>query len=157
MDKRYKELVEYAKRHGNCLVPKRYADNPELGNWVATQRQEYRKMQNNQVSIMNKKRQQLLDTIFFDWGGKQKLRAKWDRRYKELAEYAKRHGDCLVPNKYADNPGLGCWVSTQRTAYKKRINGKPSSLTQEHVDLLIRIGFVWDGQTSFSKKKRKEK
>ncbi|KAL7568634.1 hypothetical protein ACA910_022732 [Epithemia clementina (nom. ined.)] len=152
-EKQYKELVEYAKRHGNCLVPKRYADNPQLGVWVSKQRQEYRKMKkNNQVSSMNKERQQRLDMIGFDWDGKHSFSAKWETRYNELAEYVKRHGDCLVPYCYVDNHELGRWVSRQRTAYKKRINGKPSSLTQVQVDLLERIGFVWDSRASFSKK-----
>ena len=28
------ELVEYKSKHGDCMVPKRYKENPSLGNWV---------------------------------------------------------------------------------------------------------------------------
>lgn len=27
------QLQEYADRHGHCIVPKRYKENPSLGNW----------------------------------------------------------------------------------------------------------------------------
>ena len=31
-------LVAYKAKHGHCLVPKRYAEDPRLGTWVETQR-----------------------------------------------------------------------------------------------------------------------
>jgi len=31
-------LIEYKDQHGNTLVPKRYNNNPQLGNWVQNQR-----------------------------------------------------------------------------------------------------------------------
>ena len=37
------ELEEYKKKHGNCLVPRRYEESPSLGNFVNKQRQSYRK------------------------------------------------------------------------------------------------------------------
>ena len=37
------ELIEFKREHGNCNVPQRYDANPQLGNWVMTQRQAFKK------------------------------------------------------------------------------------------------------------------
>ena len=37
------ELEEFQQENGHCLVPKRYQNNPSLGNWVNKQRQNYRR------------------------------------------------------------------------------------------------------------------
>ena len=47
------ELEEYKKKHGNCLVPRRYEENPSLGNFVNKQRQSYRKFLMGEKSSMN--------------------------------------------------------------------------------------------------------
>ena len=39
----------------------------------------------------------------------QKLQAKWDEMYKRLLKFKEKHGHCLVPNRYADDPQLGSW------------------------------------------------
>ncbi len=47
------ELEEYKKKHGNCLVPRRYEENPSLGNFVNKQRQSYRKYLLGEKSSIN--------------------------------------------------------------------------------------------------------
>ena len=37
-EKRLVELRTYKDRHGDCKVPSRYPDNPQLGQWVTNQR-----------------------------------------------------------------------------------------------------------------------
>jgi hypothetical protein len=37
------ELAAYKSEHGDCMVPKRYKENPSLGNFVNKQRQLHRK------------------------------------------------------------------------------------------------------------------
>lgn len=69
--------------------------------------------------------------------------AKWDAMYHHLISYKKKHNDCLVPNRYKLMPQLGSWVSTQRRHYKQKQIGKDTPLTQERLDLLSKIGFVW--------------
>lgn len=69
--------------------------------------------------------------------------AKWDLMYHHLNEYKTKHNNCLVPNRYKELPQLGSWVSTQRRQYKLRKSGEDSPLTQERIDLLTKIGFVW--------------
>jgi len=47
------ELEEYKMKYGDCLVPRRYEDNPSLGNFVNKQRQSYRKFVMGEKSSMN--------------------------------------------------------------------------------------------------------
>ena len=35
---RWHELLEYKKKHGNCVVPSNYKANPQLALWVKRQR-----------------------------------------------------------------------------------------------------------------------
>lgn len=70
--------------------------------------------------------------------------SKWKKMFELLCDYKKDHGNCLVPNRYKPFPQLGRWVSTQRRHYKALQAGQDSNLmTQEHIDSLESIGFVW--------------
>ncbi|KAL7505829.1 hypothetical protein ACHAXN_003267 [Cyclotella atomus] len=66
----------------------------------------------------------------------------------QLAEYRKRHGDCDVPLKYPANPCLGTFVNRQRTEYRKMLAKKPSSMTNEKIEELNKLGFTWDVRES---------
>lgn len=39
---RFRELVAFREENGDCLVPRSYAQNQQLSNWVANQRTHYR-------------------------------------------------------------------------------------------------------------------
>ncbi|KAL7536036.1 hypothetical protein ACHAXR_006878 [Thalassiosira sp. AJA248-18] len=52
-------------------------------------------------------------------------------------------GDCNVPLKYPDYPGLGNFVNRQRTEYRKLLQGKASSMTASKIQQLDRVGFIW--------------
>ena len=73
------------------------------------------------------------------------LQEKWDEMFERLVEYKKIHGNCLVPNRYSDDPALGAWVSTQRRQYKVLRSGTSQStpMTPERALRLASIGFVW--------------
>lgn len=97
----------------------------------------------NERSSMSPDRLAALQSIGFVWA-KRKGQATWDNKYHELLEYRAWHGDCLIPTKYAKNPALGRWVSTQREHYKMWKAGDPKSkMTFEKARLLDGIGFVW--------------
>lgn len=38
-----------------------------------------------------------------------KLQKKWDEMYRRLLIFREKHGHCLVPNRYVDDPQLGSW------------------------------------------------
>ena len=78
---------------------------------------------------------------------------QWKQRLKELKTYKKKHGDCLVPARYKHNRKLGKWVYTQRLQYKKWLKGESAFITQERIDQLNEIDFVWDAR--FERKSNK--
>ena len=57
-----------------------------------------------------------------------------------LQAYKAEHGDCNVParSKTEDGFRLGSWCSKRRKDYKK------SRLSEERIDALEALGFVWD-------------
>lgn len=62
----------------------------------------------------------------------------------DLQHYRAKHdGDCNVPQKYVEYPGLGHFVNRQRSAYKKLKEGKSSSMTAMKIQQLDSVNFVW--------------
>lgn len=68
---------------------------------------------------------------------------KWQMHFAELVRFKKVHNHCLVPYAHASNPELARWVKRQRYQHYLYREGKPSCMTQERIDMLDRIGFVW--------------
>jgi len=63
----FEELMEYKEKHGDCLVPRMYEGNRNLGNWVHTQRQVYRNKRKAKTTRMTEEHQHKLDEIGFVW------------------------------------------------------------------------------------------
>ena len=63
----FEELIEYKKKHGNCLVPSEYKGNPKLGRWVSAQRKMYHDTKKGKSIRMTKERQHNLEGIGFVW------------------------------------------------------------------------------------------
>jgi len=71
---------------------------------------------------------------------------RWDQMFERLVEFKKLHGHCLVPNRYANDPSLGAWVSTQRRHYKILTSGRTDLTTPmnaERASRLANLGFAW--------------
>lgn len=56
------------------------------------------------------------------------LGSAFARKLVELEEYKEKHGDCLVPRRYEENPSLGNFVNKQRQSYRKFLKGEKSSM-----------------------------
>ena len=141
---RYEELEDYAKLHGDCMVPQKYPEKPELGKWVNDQRREYKRWKEGKLNrYFTEERIRLLEEIGFDWDP---LKSAWMERYHELVEYAKLHGNCLVPRNYPDKPELGRWVNRQRCLYKQFQEGRSCGMTEERIAMLEHVGFVWNAR-----------
>jgi hypothetical protein len=51
----------------------------------------------------------------------------------------------MVPHKHKPNPSLGTWVDTQRRRYRTFLQTpSKSTLTQQHVNQLLEVGFVFE-------------
>jgi hypothetical protein len=61
--------------------------------------------------------------------------ARWEERFRELAQYRERRGDCNVPNR---SGSLGTWATKQRRSKRKGM------LSEERFLLLDGLGFEWE-------------
>lgn len=142
-DIRFKELAAFKRKYGHCNVPQKYPPNKSLGIWVNKQRMEYNKrIDGKKRSSLNDTRLEQLKSLDFRWA-KRKGQASWENHYAALVEYKKEYGHCSVPTKYKEDTALGRWVSTQRSEYKKYSEGEPSTMTEEKVRRLEKVGFAW--------------
>ena len=128
-EKMFFSLCEFKKINGHCKVPKDWHKNPELANWVSSQRQMKRKnrLQSDYLRRLNE--------IGFIWHTREDL---WEKRFAELIEFKKGHDHCDVPKDWSENPKLGAWVNNQRRNKKKGI------LSTERIYRLDEIDFLWD-------------
>lgn len=123
----FERLLIYKQRHGDCLVPHRYKDDPKLGRWVERQRR------NRKRDSLPDSRVDRLDQVGFEWSVRDK--SVWDTMFMRLCHYKEQHGDCCVPTKYPPDPKLGNWVQTQRQCQ--------DNLTEERRRRLDGIEFAW--------------
>jgi hypothetical protein len=65
-------------------------------------------------------------------------------KYEELLDYRLKNGDCLVPNQFPPNPSLAEWVKRQRYQYKLKCQGQHSSMSDDRIACLAKLGFVWN-------------
>ena len=63
----FEKLKEFKQYVGHCKVPKGYAKDPELANWVRNQRLEHANMIKGKRSRMTDERFQMLDAMGFKW------------------------------------------------------------------------------------------
>ncbi|KAL3809526.1 hypothetical protein ACHAXA_001257 [Cyclostephanos tholiformis] len=161
------ELEAYRREYGDCLVPKRYRNNPSLGNWVNKQRQNYRKFMRGEKTSMNETRISALNERGFVWDAtslplkSHRGDCNWQRMYDQLAQYRKANGHCRVPSSCP----LGQWVVRQRFLYRRQPpssfasgeeeegggGGKrsisSSSLTDDRIRLLNDLDFQWSSRS----------
>ncbi|WCK57351.1 Helicase associated domain protein (plasmid) [Aneurinibacillus sp. Ricciae_BoGa-3] len=122
-------LVSYKNKYGDCLVPKNYPENPSLGGWVITQRI------NNKKGVLEEDKKIKLEQLGFSWDAREE---HWERMYKQLVQYKKDFGHCIVLKRENQYKTLATWVSQQRKLYNK------GELPENRTDRLEQIGFVWD-------------
>ena len=65
-------------------------------------------------------------------------------------QFRREHGHCRVPHGYASNRKLSWWVMNQRAQYAHRAQGQKTWLSEDRIQMLTDIGFIW---TPHSKKK----
>ncbi|MGK3733534.1 MAG: hypothetical protein ACI90V_000370 [Bacillariaceae sp.] len=80
----------------------------------------------------------------------------WMSKYEELLDYRLQFGHCLVPNQYSDNPSLAEWVKRQRYQYKLKGMGKHSSMSNDRIIALEKLGFVWNSHDAVWEERLKE-
>ena len=72
----------------------------------------------------------------------------FDERCTMLEDYKAEVGHCCVPKVYRENQQLAYWVYRQRALYRDRCNGKQNGLTDERLNRLQKLGFVFVAKNS---------
>ena len=72
----------------------------------------------------------------------------WYERYQELTTFQNDFGHCCVPVHWPQNPQLAQWVKRQRSQYKMRKDGKYSNMSNERLQALQELNFVWDSHSA---------
>lgn len=141
---KFQELVKYKEENGDCNVP---TAKTELGRWVNAQRVSYQEQLNNPNSKsggISKEHIERLEKLGFVWKFRKTM--CWDDRYKQLVLFRQQHGHTMVPQHYLKDRHFGRWISKQREQYRLLKSNKPSQITPERIELLDRLGFIWDAK-----------
>ena len=131
----YKNLKKYLKEH-NGEYPSKNSTDPEiksLARWVDRQRRAYNngELSQDRINLLNK-----INFVFEPLSADE----KWRANYKKFIKYLEEHNG-EYPSKNSTDPKikyLATWVQTQRQFYKN------NKLTQDRIDLLNKINFVFE-------------
>jgi hypothetical protein len=135
---RFRELCEFKAQFGHCLVPIKYSVNPKLGNWITTQRSNYKSHQEGKSSCLTEERIRALDSVGFEGVSSAAI---WNKRFEQLGEFKAQFGHCMVSQQYATCPQLANWIRKQRYHHKLHQEGKPNNLTDERIRALESVQF----------------
>ncbi|MEN8135919.1 MAG: Helicase associated domain protein [Thermodesulfobacteriota bacterium] len=124
----FKQLSLFIEEHEHSSVSKVDPKTKKLGYWVTDQRIK------KKSGLLSKEQLDRLEEIGFDW---EPVKNRWEKNYKELADFKKRFGHCDVPLRFDENPQLSHWVRNQRNRYKSE------KLSHERTQKLERLGFTW--------------
>lgn len=148
----YEKLKKYKEEHGHIDLPSRCQKDPTLDPlciWLSRQKAFFQQYCAGEATTQWPYRILALETLGVRWA---KLKDKWQDNFEKLVQFQKEHeGSTLVPTKSHPDRNFSSWVANQRYEYKlwqesKRTGKelKKGGLTQERVDKLNSIGFVWN-------------
>ena len=124
--------------------------DPELARWAKRQRYHYKQFQQLVKGVrrpgqkpcqMTPERIEALNAIGFCWDTHEEI---WEERFKQLQEFGRVYGHLNVPSGPRGIPALATWIKGQRRQYKLKKNGKSHSITEERIERLTKVGFVWE-------------
>eukprot|EP00980_Cylindrotheca_fusiformis_P020583 scaffold7641_cov115-Cylindrotheca_fusiformis.AAC.29 len=137
---KFRDLVQFRRKYGHCLVPLNWPQNPGLSHWIKHQRFQYKAKQEGKHTTLSVARQQALDELGFVWDSH---RAAWEERFNEMVLFREMHGHINIPIRHNGNTKLSTWVKCQRRQYKLYMQNCKSQMTAERITKLSGIGFVW--------------
>ncbi len=147
---KYKLVLMYYREHGDLNISEEYEIETgiKLKSWLYSQKRAYRsrtKPVKGGLRPLTDEQVVLLEMLDIKWEPVS-LDDEWDRKYKLACKYYQEHHNLLIDRYYTteDGTNLGTWIKNQRTLYKKRLENIDCSLTDERIELLERIGMVWD-------------
>lgn len=78
-------------------------------------------------------------------GGKHPIRQKWLDMFERLKTYKAQSGSCDVPKDATDESlvELRTWCANQKSRYSAMSRNRPQGMTEQKIELLTGIGFVF--------------
>lgn len=125
---------EYFRANGDLNVTRSCCspDGFRLGEWVANQRERYRR------GSMPEQHKQKMESVGMVW----ERPDSWNSKYAMLESYYKTHGNITISTNYKENGvWLGRWLSEQRQIYHGKRKGK--HLTEGQINQLDSLGMLW--------------
>jgi hypothetical protein len=119
---RLEELKALADQNGHARAPNLYPENPQLGQWVANQRTQYRYYKEGKTSKLNEAKVKQLEAAGFYWKditGHGPLVDAWEKRLEELKRYQEENNTIGVLHV---SP-LSTWYHYQRSQYQQYKEG----------------------------------
>ena len=78
------------------------------------------------------------------------LNMDWNELFLDLIKFKQQWGHFDFPQKYAKNPKIEVWVSQHSTQYRLLKDGKKSSISDEKISKLGKLGFQWNYSQQFA-------
>ena len=103
-------------------------------------RSAYKCFQEGKKSQLTPDRVERLESIGFKWRVAANDASAWDKKFELLKQFEQDQGHANVPR---NDKTLGRWVATQRSQFKKKTEGLKTTMTDDRVNKLESIGFVW--------------
>ena len=108
----FRKLKSYKRYHKNTSVPRTYKKNPQLGEWVHTQRSRHKDGKMPPIRI------RMLKSIDFCFTRlEHRGEERWMEIFQKLVAYKGLHKTTVVPRKYKEDPHLYFWVNSQRSRH----------------------------------------
>ncbi len=115
-DLRFQELLDFRRMNGHANVPRGWAPNPRLANWVNNQRRLLR------LGLLSPARARRLREGGFSWEGidarREAQQEAWDRMFGALRTFRRCHGHLNVPRAWKGEPALAAWLASQRYLFR---------------------------------------
>jgi hypothetical protein len=131
----YNKLLAFHEENNHCNVPRPYAKDKSLGNWVARQRQLYKQCQ------LREDRKECLDAIGFTWSFEKQRDKQWSEKYNELCSFQKEKGHLQVSKSNERYTRLYCWIRLQHSQEAR------GTLEPQRKAKLEKLGLEWKGRT----------
>ena len=136
------KLKAYKRKHGDCNVPKGWAEDPRFASWVFHQRRSKKKLDRGEPREgMTAERAAKLEALGLVWDQRE---AEREAQLARLTAYKAAHGDCNVPRDWAEDPRLASWVDTQRRLKRLTLESSEASpRVRAEWAQLTALGFTW--------------
>jgi hypothetical protein len=157
-DERFEQLKSFQKTHGHCRVNSRGKGNEKKTNnlyfWIARQKVQYKLFQEGKKCTITLGHIQKLNGVGLEWGSRKQPSDYWEKSFEKLRAFRDEQGHCRIPQAKKGTAAykLSLWVNLQRKEYKRLEQGKQSPMSQERIQKLNGIGFVWSFGVSWDER-----